>query len=84
MPQPDDRGLVDGVEVLRVERRKGEALHYLAKPLEEGASVTQEVDWTRRHDHMQQHSAQHLVTGRWQLINFLSLSVCPSLLLVNI
>lgn len=61
--QPDDRGLAGGVAVLRVERRKGEAVHYLAEPLEEGASVTQEVDWTRRHDHMQQHSAQHLVTA---------------------
>ncbi|KAG0717148.1 Alanyl-tRNA editing protein Aarsd1-B [Chionoecetes opilio] len=61
--QPDDRGTAGGVEVVRVVRRGGEAVHYLAGGLEEGATVTQEVDWTRRHDHMQQHSAQHLVTA---------------------
>lgn len=63
--QPDDRGTAGGVAVLRVVRRGGEAVHYLAGALEEGALVSQEVDWTRRHDHMQQHSAQHLVTGGW-------------------
>ncbi|XP_045615365.1 alanyl-tRNA editing protein Aarsd1-B [Procambarus clarkii] len=61
--QPDDRGLIEGIPVLRVLRRGGEAIHYLEKPLEVGASVTQEIDWTRRHDHMQQHSAQHLITA---------------------
>lgn len=62
-PQPDDRGTVNGISVLRVIRRGGEAVHYLEKPLEVGGMVNQCVDWTRRHDHMQQHSGQHLITG---------------------
>ncbi|XP_042868594.1 alanyl-tRNA editing protein Aarsd1-like [Penaeus japonicus] len=61
--QPDDRGAVEGVSVLRVIRRGGEAVHYLEKPLEVGATVSQSVDWARRHDHMQQHSGQHLITA---------------------
>lgn len=61
--QPDDRGSVNGISVLRVLRRGGEAVHYLEKPLEVGAVVTQQIDWKRRHDHMQQHSAQHLITA---------------------
>ncbi|KAG7156272.1 Alanyl-tRNA editing protein Aarsd1-A-like [Homarus americanus] len=61
--QPDDRGTVEGIPVLRVQRRGGDAVHYLEKPLEVGAIVTQQIDWDRRHDHMQQHSAQHLITA---------------------
>ncbi|XP_042204093.1 alanyl-tRNA editing protein Aarsd1-B-like isoform X2 [Homarus americanus] len=60
---PDDRGTVEGIPVLRVQRRGGDAVHYLEKPLEVGAIVTQQIDWDRRHDHMQQHSAQHLITA---------------------
>lgn len=76
--QPDDRGCVDGVPVLRVMRRGGEAIHFLESALEVGKKVIQNVDWLRRHDHMQQHSAQHLIsalgedmfgyaTGSWYL-----------------
>lgn len=66
--QPDDRGTVGGAAVLRVVRRGGEAVHYLTEALEEGATITQEVDWVRRHDHMQQHSGQHLITGELRLM----------------
>ena len=39
--------------------RKGlTAVHYVDQPLEEGATVTVELDWERRFDHMQQHSGQ--------------------------
>ncbi|XP_071530738.1 alanyl-tRNA editing protein Aarsd1-B [Panulirus ornatus] len=61
--QPDDRGTVDGIPVLRIIRKGGDAVHYLEKPLEVGSLVTQEIDWIRRHDHMQQHTAQHLITA---------------------
>ena len=61
--QPDDRGCVDGVQVLRVIRKGGEAIHYLESALEAGMTVSQKICWQRRHDHMQQHSAQHLISG---------------------
>ncbi|CAI8057509.1 Alanyl-tRNA editing protein Aarsd1 [Geodia barretti] len=61
--QPYDRGAINGVEVLRVLRRGAVAVHFTEEPLEEGAEVEVEVDWNRRFDHMQQHSAQHLITA---------------------
>lgn len=61
--QPDDHGRVNDATVLRVIRNGGEAVHYLDKELEIGAEVKQIVDWSRRHDHMQQHSGQHLITA---------------------
>eukprot|EP00118_Oscarella_pearsei_P010240 m.62153 g.62153 ORF g.62153 m.62153 type:complete len:414 (+) comp35043_c0_seq7:278-1519(+) len=61
--QPDDRGTIDGVSVHRITRREGSAIHFLTTPLELGAEVEIEVDWTRRFDHMQQHTGQHLITA---------------------
>lgn len=37
--------------------------HYTDTPLEEGTKVTAEIDWSRRFDFMQQHSAEHIVSG---------------------
>ncbi|ETO33922.1 alanyl-tRNA synthetase [Reticulomyxa filosa] len=42
---------------------KGEVLHKTSKPLEVGDSVKITVDWSRRWDHMQQHSGQHLISA---------------------
>lgn len=61
--QPDDRGLIGDVPVLRVTRRGPEAVHFVQKELEPGASVLLSLDWERRFDHMQQHSGQHLITA---------------------
>ncbi|XP_062451769.1 alanyl-tRNA editing protein Aarsd1-like isoform X1 [Rhea pennata] len=61
--QPDDRGLIGDVPVLRVSRRGAEAVHFVRTPLEPGAQVLLSLDWERRFDHMQQHSGQHLITA---------------------
>ncbi|NXI48149.1 AASD1 protein, partial [Galbula dea] len=61
--QPDDRGLIGDVPVLRVTRRGPEAVHFVRAPLEPGAEVLLSLDWDRRFDHMQQHSGQHLITA---------------------
>ncbi|RVE59429.1 hypothetical protein OJAV_G00188410 [Oryzias javanicus] len=61
--QPDDRGLIGEVPVLRVTRQGPDALHFVAAPLEAGQEVLLKVDWDRRFDHMQQHSGQHLITA---------------------
>lgn len=55
-PQPDDRGLIGDVPVLRVTRRGSEAVHFVPAALEPGAEVLLSLDWERRFDHMQQHS----------------------------
>ncbi|KFO25282.1 Alanyl-tRNA editing protein Aarsd1 [Fukomys damarensis] len=61
--QPDDRGTIDNVPVLRVTRRGVEAAHFTETPLAPGSRVRVCVDWERRFDHMQQHSGQHLITA---------------------
>jgi alanyl-tRNA synthetase len=40
-----------------------EILHILSAPLAVGAAVSGEVDWTRRYDHMQQHTGQHVLSA---------------------
>ncbi|KAI1230271.1 hypothetical protein IHE44_0010236, partial [Lamprotornis superbus] len=62
-PQPDDRGLIGDVPVLRVTRRGPEAVHFVPAALEPGAEVLLSLDWERRFDHMQQHSGQHLISA---------------------
>lgn len=54
--QPDDRGLIGDVPVLRVTRRGPEAVHFVPAALEPGTEVLLSLDWERRFDHMQQHS----------------------------
>ncbi|KAE8575700.1 hypothetical protein XENTR_v10003916 [Xenopus tropicalis] len=61
--QPDDRGFIHEVPVLRVTRQGPDAVHFVPSPFEPGAGVLVKVDWNRRFDHMQQHSGQHLVTA---------------------
>ncbi|XP_033625327.1 alanyl-tRNA editing protein Aarsd1-B-like [Asterias rubens] len=61
--QPDDRGTMNDIEVLRITRRGADAVLFVETPIEPGTEVLQKVDWIRRFDHMQQHSAQHLVTA---------------------
>ena len=60
--QPSDRGTLNGVVVLEVQKREGELRHYLASTLAEGPASL-ELDWVRRFDHMQQHTGQHLLTA---------------------
>ena len=61
--QAPDLGNLDGVGVLDVQERGDEVVHTCAAPLEPGATVTGEIDWTRRFALMQQHSGEHLVSG---------------------
>ncbi|KAG8139813.1 hypothetical protein E2320_002572 [Naja naja] len=61
--QPDDRGFINDIPVLRVTRQGPDALHFIQTPLEPGTKVQLVLDWDRRFDHMQQHSGQHLITA---------------------
>nr|KAF6458378.1 prostaglandin E synthase 3 like [Rousettus aegyptiacus] len=61
--QPDDRGTINDISVLRVTRRGAQADHFTQTPLSPGTEVQVRVDWERRFDHMQQHSGQHLITA---------------------
>jgi alanyl-tRNA synthetase len=60
--QPADRGRLAGVAVLDVQKVEGEIRHLLAAPTRPGPALL-ELDWPRRYDHMQQHTAQHLLSA---------------------
>ncbi len=65
--QPADRGWLAGagageVEVVDVQKAEDGARHYLAAAVEPGP-VTVRLDWARRFDNMQQHTAQHVLSA---------------------
>lgn len=64
--QPADHGTVGGRPVVDVQKVDGAVRHYVAPETAHpapGDAVQVTVDWVRRFDHMQQHSAQHLLTA---------------------
>jgi alanyl-tRNA synthetase len=71
--QPHDTGLLTATSsggalleapILAVEEdEQGEVWHTTPKPLLAGTAVRGFVDWSRRRDHMQQHSGQHLLSA---------------------
>jgi alanyl-tRNA synthetase len=66
--QPADAGRLGGQPVADVQTAEGLVWHILADPaglaaLPVGAPARGELDWARRHDHMQQHCGQHLLTA---------------------
>ena len=65
--QPSDRGTLAGIPVLDVIDEGDQVAHVLAsKP--EGETVRGEIDWSRRFDHMQQHTGQHLLSAAFDKI----------------
>ena len=61
--QPTDLGTLGGANVTDVREKEGVILHKCDKALPVGETVTGTVDWSRRFDHMQQHSGEHIVSG---------------------
>jgi alanyl-tRNA synthetase len=62
--QSHDLGSLGGVSVESVEDDEDRIAHILSAALPESAvDVTGHIDWTRRFDHMQQHTGQHLVSA---------------------
>ncbi|WJY26680.1 MULTISPECIES: serine-tRNA(Ala) deacylase AlaX [Sporosarcina] len=61
--QPHDIGTIDGVAVTDVEEADGEIRHYTEQPLSAEGTISGEIDWKRRFDHMQQHTGQHILTA---------------------
>jgi len=73
--QPADHGWIGAATVVDVRRCGDEIRHYLDRPPGDGDAVLR-LDWERRFDHMQQHTAQHLITALaadelgWQTTSF--------------
>jgi len=60
--QPSDGGTVGGLPVMSLRTRSdGAVVHTLGGAVSGEVEVT--VDWSRRYDHMQQHTSQHLLTA---------------------
>jgi len=60
--QPFDTGAIAGVPVVEVVDEDERIAHRLSAPLHTGP-VDCQLDWTRRFDHMQQHTGQHLLSA---------------------
>jgi alanyl-tRNA synthetase len=65
--QPHDVGTLAGASVVDVIDEGDRIAHVLKAPLDitpgSSTELRGEIDWTRRYDHMQQHTGQHLVSA---------------------
>jgi len=61
--QPHDTGFIGEARVLSVSTSGDEVVHRTDRPLPEGSEQPQNIDWDRRFDLMQHHTAEHLVSG---------------------
>ena len=59
--QPCDTGTLGGAAVREVHVRDGVIVHLTDAPL--SGTVAGAVDWTRRLDHMEQHTGEHILSG---------------------
>jgi len=63
------------LDVYEPEKHGDRIVHVLEAPLEEGARVEGEIDWSRRYRHMQRHTGQHILSqaflraARWNTIS---------------
>jgi alanyl-tRNA synthetase len=76
--QLHDTGLLGEVAVREVIAEDGLVLHLLAEapPFAPGDVIAGAIDWSRRYDHMQQHSGQHLLSQLiYQQFGFETISV---------
>ncbi|MDP5276608.1 alanyl-tRNA editing protein [Chengkuizengella axinellae] len=60
--QPSDIGSINGVKVIDVQEKE-DLIYHLVDRLPEENTVSCEIDWKRRFDHMQHHSGQHLLSA---------------------
>jgi alanyl-tRNA synthetase len=62
--QPHDLGVLGGAAVVDVVDEDDRIAHVLSSPLDAShTAVDGSIDWTRRFDHMQQHTGQHLLSA---------------------
>ena len=66
--QPADHGVLktlsgQEIPVTDVHEKEGAVFHSCTGFVETGTAVEGRIDWTRRFDHMQQHSGEHVLSG---------------------
>lgn len=61
--QYGDTGELNGILVTDTKEKDGVVYHYTEGPLETGMKVHGKLNWEQRFERMQQHSAEHIVSG---------------------
>lgn len=61
--QYGDRGYLNEIEVFDTQIKEGIIFHKTKEPLEVGMVVEGKIDWERRYGFMQNHSAEHMMSG---------------------
>lgn len=61
--QPFDTGSLGDARVVDVLDEDDEVVHLTDRAIDAGTRVSGTVDWTRRFDHMQQHTGQHVLSA---------------------
>ena len=61
--QLHDLGTLGGAKVVDVVDEDDRIAHVMSAPFTADGAVKGSIDWTRRHDHMQQHTGQHLLSA---------------------
>lgn len=61
--QYGDAGWIDGIPVTDTREKEGKIFHYIKEPLDVGRKVRGKLDWNIRFERMQQHSAEHIISG---------------------
>ncbi|HAK73821.1 MAG TPA: alanyl-tRNA editing protein [Sporomusaceae bacterium] len=60
--QPSDKGQINGIPVNDVYSEGSDIIHVMSD-LPQAGAVEAAIDWSRRFDHMQQHSGQHILSA---------------------
>jgi len=60
---PRELGQPGAIDVVETVDGDDHVVHVLSAPIGEGTTVSGEIDWNRRFDHMQQHTGQHLLSA---------------------
>lgn len=61
--QYSDKGYIDGVYVFDVQEKDGIIHHYSKEPINVNKSVQCSINFEERFDKMQQHTAEHMISG---------------------
>lgn len=61
--QYGDVGWISGIRVVDTQEKNGEIIHYTEAHLQEETTVEGELDWDIRFSRMQQHTAEHILSG---------------------
>ena len=66
--QPFDTGRLGATDVLNTIDDGERVLHVVRTALSVGEAVHGDIDWTRRFDHMQQHTGQHVLSAAFDRV----------------